>query len=55
MKKNETEKTFVLRIPKKLYEAVEKIAEQEERSSNGQILMFIRQGINSYKPQEEQN
>ena len=49
MKKNETEKTFVLRIPKKLYEAVEKIAEQEERSSNGQILMFIRKRALDWK------
>jgi hypothetical protein len=44
-KENKNNKSFVLRIDVKMMEAIEKWAEDEFRSVNGQILYLLEQAL----------
>jgi hypothetical protein len=46
------EKAYRLRIPEDLYAEVEKIAEAEDRSVNGQIVSFLRDAVRRWNARQ---
>lgn len=46
-------KPYVLRLPEALQQELERIAEQELRSVNAQIQLFVRQGLAEYLQHEK--
>lgn len=46
------EKAYRLRIPEDLYAEVEKIAEAEDRSVNGQMISFLRESVRRWNARQ---
>lgn len=47
MVNKEDETRVTLRIPTKLYRAIKRIAKEEERSANSQIIFFLKRWLNN--------
>ena len=45
----ETRVTTTVRMPADLYEEIKRIAQEEERPLNTQLLRFIRSGLERYR------
>jgi len=49
MSESSSEKAYRLRIPEVLYDDIEKWAEEEVRSVNGQIIIILRDAVARWK------
>jgi hypothetical protein len=46
------EKAYRLRIPEDLYAEVERVADAEDRSVNGQIVAFLRESVRRWNARQ---
>ncbi len=51
----ETRVTTTVRMPSDLYEEVKRIAQEEERPLNTQLLRFIRSGLERYRAEKTED
>ena len=50
----ETRVTTTVRMPADLYEEIKRIAQEEERPLNTQLLRFIRAGLERYRAEHQE-